>query len=231
VRVAAATPVEVCGDEPKLMFERTGLPVQVDADRVAAARALVAAGCDIVLADDGLQHHALGRDVEIEVVDGARRYGNGRLLPAGPLREVPRATALRVVAGSGAQRGEWPMGALLGDARALDGGSRRPLARFRGTRVGAVAGIGHPQRFFGALADAGLDLDARAFADHHRFRAADFAGVPRPVLMTEKDAVKCRGLGLHDAWCVPLQADLPEEFFHALDHHLEALGARAPAAE
>jgi tetraacyldisaccharide 4'-kinase len=225
VRVDADTPPEACGDEPRLMFERTGLPVQVDADRVAAARALVAAGCDLVLADDGLQHRALARDLEIEVVDARRRYGNGRLLPAGPLREPPRPTSFRVATGATAAHGnEWPMGALLGDALALDGSGRRALARFAGARVGAVAGIGDPQRFFASLAAAGLDVEARAFADHHRYVAGDFAGLPTPVLMTEKDAVKCRGLGLADAWAVPMHADLPIEFFHALDAKLEALG-------
>jgi tetraacyldisaccharide 4'-kinase len=224
VRVAADTPVDDSGDEPALIFERTGLPVQVDADRVAAARALVADGCDLLLADDGLQHRALGRDLEIEVVDGARRHGNGRLLPAGPLRELPRPTALRVVNGSGARGGEWPMGLLVGDARSLDGTRRQTLERFAGASVGAVAGIGNPARFFAALEHAGLVVQARAFADHHRYSAADFAHLPTPVLMTEKDAVKCRGLGLSDAWAVPVHADLPTEFFHALDVKLEALG-------
>jgi tetraacyldisaccharide 4'-kinase len=225
VRVTDATPPSACGDEPRLMFERTGLPVQVDADRVAAARALVADGCNLVLADDGLQHRALGRDIEIEVVDARRRYGNGHLLPAGPLREAPRPTTFRVVSGATqAHPGEWPMGALLGDALALAGGARRPLAQFAGQRVGAVAAIGDPARFFAALAAAGLELEARAFPDHHAFVAADFAGLPAPVLMTEKDAVKCRGLGLADAWAVPMHADLPIEFFHALDGKLEALG-------
>jgi tetraacyldisaccharide 4'-kinase len=223
LRVDAQTPVEACGDEPRLMFDRTGVPVQVDGDRVAAVHALAESGCDLVLADDGLQHRALARHVEIEVVDGARRYGNGHLLPAGPLREPPRPTAIRVVTGGEAKGREWPMGFLLGDARRLDGGARRPLGEFAG-RVGAVAGIGNPQRFFATLAAAGLDVDARAFPDHHRFVASDFAGLPTPVLMTEKDAVKCRGLGLADAWAVPVHADLPPEFFHTLDAKLEALG-------
>jgi len=228
VRVAADTPVDASGDEPALVFARTGVPVQVDADRVAAARALVDAGCDLLLADDGLQHRRLGRDLEIEVVDGQRRHGNGHLLPAGPLREEPRPTALRVVNGPGARGGEWPMGLLLGDARALDDARRQPLAAFAGSDVGAVAGIGNPRRFFESLERAGLRVRGRAFADHHRFSARDFAGLPTPVLMTEKDAVKCRGLGLVDAWAVPVQADLPDEFFHALDGKLAALGVPAP---
>jgi tetraacyldisaccharide 4'-kinase len=224
VRVARGMPATRTGDEPALMHERTGLPVQVDADRVAAARALVADGCDLLLADDGLQHRRLARDIEIEVVDGERRHGNGHLLPAGPLREPPRPTTLRVVNGPGAGPGEWPMGYLLGDARSLDGSRRQPLERFVGKTVGAVAGIGHPQRFFASLRARSLAVEERAFADHHRFVAGDFAGLPRPLLMTEKDAVKCRDLGLDDAWAVPVHADLPGDFFHALDGKLEALG-------
>ena len=123
------------------------------------------------------------------------------------------------------------MGLLLADAVSLDGTRRQPLSRFAGAVVGAVAGIGHPARFFAALEQAGLDVRPRAFADHHRFSAADFADLPTPVLMTEKDAVKCRALGLADAWAVPVQADLPPEFFHALDVKLEALGAPAPQPE
>jgi tetraacyldisaccharide 4'-kinase len=165
------------------------------------------------------------------VVDGQRRHGNGHLLPAGPLRESPRPTALRVVNGPGARGGEWPMGLLLGDAVSLDGARRQPLARFAGQEASAVAGIGNPGRFFAALEAAGLRVRGRAFADHHRFRARDFAGLPAPVLMTEKDAVKCRALGLADAWAVPVQADLPPEFFHALDARLEALGTPAPRTD
>ena len=228
VRVEASTPVDISGDEPRLMFERTGLPVRVDADRVAAAQALIADGCDVVLADDGLQHRALARDIEIEVVDGVRRYGNGRLIPAGPLRERPRVTSLRVVNGIASQGGEWPMALRLGDARALGDATVRPLARFAGTRVAAVAGIGNPQRFFTALAAAGLEVDGHAFADHHDFTAADFAALPRPLLMTEKDAVKCRDLGLDDAWAVPVNAQLPAGFFLAFDSQLELLGHGRP---
>jgi tetraacyldisaccharide 4'-kinase len=224
LRVEDTTPAELCGDEPKLMAERTGAPVHVDADRVMAVRRLHLEGCDIVVVDDGLQHRPLARDIEIEVVDGARRYGNGRLLPAGPLREPPRRTTLRVVTGTDAGPGEWPMGLLMGDARALAGGARRAIVEFAGAPVGAVAGIGNPQRFFAALEAAGLQLQARPFADHHRFIATDFAGLPAPLLMTEKDAVKCRELGLRDAWAVPVHADLPGDFFHALDAKLEALG-------
>ncbi len=222
LRVDEDTMVAASGDEPRLMFEEAGVPVFVDRNRVAAARAALAEGCTLVIADDGLQHQALGRDVEIEVVDGARRYGNGLLLPAGPLRERPRPCDFRVVNGGIAATGEWAMRLQLGDAVSLqDRSLRRPLSSFLATSVQGVAGIGNPARFFGALRGVGLDVVGHAFADHHRFRAEDFAGIPGPILMTGKDAVKCRGLGLRDAWVVGAQAELAPEFLAAVDRKLK----------
>lgn len=228
VRVEVETPVHDAGDEPKLIRERTGLPVFVDRDRVAAARAAVAAGCDLVIADDGLQHRRLARDVEIEVVDGERGYGNGLLLPAGPLREAPRATDFRVVNGEAAKPGDVPMRLRLCEAASLaDDAERRPLAAFAGAPVHAVAGIGNPARFFSALRAAGLRLHEHAFPDHHDFERADFAGLQGTILMTEKDGVKCRALGLADAWVVPAEAELPADFLAALAARLGEANARA----
>lgn len=146
----------VAGDEPVLIAQRTGALVRVDADRVRGAQALVAAGCDVVLADDGLQHYRLGRNLEIEVVDAERGYGNGLLLPAGPLRE-PLARALRcdlrVLTGGDAtlrDAGTVPAFAMhlrATAACALGSGEAHALSAFRGRRVHALAGIGHPQRF------------------------------------------------------------------------------------
>lgn len=228
VRVRPDTPPAQGGDEPPLIARHAGVPVQVDADRVAAARALVADGCTLILADDGLQHRRLARDVEIEVVDGERRHGNGRLLPAGPLREpAGRRVDLRVVNGTAAADGEWPMTLELVDAVALDGGASRPLSTFAPGPVHAIAGIGHPQRFFAALRAAGVDVVPHPFPDHHGFTAAELAfAPPLPLLMTEKDALKCAGLGLRDAWVVPVRAHLPAGFFDAL-HGL--LSHRKPA--
>ena len=222
VRVMPDTPVEDCGDEPKLIHERTGLPVFVDRDRLAAAHAAVAAGCDVVLADDGLQHRRLARDVEIEVIDGVRGYGNGLLVPAGPLREAPRPCDFRVVNGDALREGDWPMRLRMGAAAALSGaGTRRPLDAFAGARVHAVCGLGNPARFFAGLRGHGLDIDEHAFPDHHAFRAPDFAGIRGTVLMTEKDAVKCRSLGLRDAWVVPVEAEIPAAFHAALAAKLD----------
>lgn len=228
VCVLEDTPASLSGDEPKLMRERTGLPVFVDRDRVAAARAAIASGCDLVIADDGLQHRRLGRDLEIEVLDGERGYGNGLLLPAGPLREAPRACDFRVINGASVREGDWSMRLRLREATSLsDDGIRRSLAAFAGAPVHAVAGIGNPARFFAALRDAGLQPIEHAFADHHDFERADFAAMPGTILMTEKDAVKCRGLGLADAWAVPVDAELPAAFHDAVAARLEERHVRA----
>ena len=225
VRVEAATPASECGDEPKLLHERSGLPVFVGSDRVAACLRAVEAGCDVVLADDGLQHRRLGRDAEIEVVDGERRYGNGLLLPAGPLREKPRPIAWRVVNGGEVRPGEWPMTLRFSALRSLRGDEACDVSAFVGCQVHAVAGVGHPQRFFAALRRQGLEIVEHAFPDHHRFEAADFAGIAAPILMTEKDAVKCRALGLEGAWYAPVAADLPDAFYSGLFEVLQAPSA------
>lgn len=230
VRVVATTTVAECGDEPRLMFERTGLPVLVDADRLAAAHAAIATGCDILIADDGLQHRRLPRDVEIEVVDADRLYGNGLLIPAGPLREAPRPCDFQVVNGQGVGTSAWSMRLQLSDAVAIDGNDatvasvgapvRRALHEFLPGPVHAVAAIGNPNRFFDALEALGLETRRHAFEDHHAFVVADFAGMQGPVLMTEKDAVKCRNLGLPNAWAVPVDARFTEGFFEAVEARL-----------
>ncbi len=224
LRVDGTVPVELSGDEPRLIFERTGLPVFVDRDRVAAARSAIDAGCNLLIADDGLQHRRLARDVEIEVIDGARGYGNGLLLPAGPLRGIPRPCAFQVInGGKQLATGAWPMQLQLRDGVSLsDPSLHRPLTAFAGCPVFAVAGIGNPSRFFSALREAGLEFVERPFGDHHEFTRADFPQAAGPVLMTEKDAVKCRGLGLADAWAVPVEASLPPEFFSAVAEKLKA---------
>jgi tetraacyldisaccharide 4'-kinase len=233
--VDAATPPAEGGDEPVLIARNTGTRVRVDRDRVAAAKALVAAGCDVVICDDGLQHYRLQRDVEIEVIDGARRYGNGRMMPAGPLREpVARAADcdFRVVnlpeSDSAAGFGEWPMRLQADVALPLRGGRPKALSAFAGQRVHAVAGIGNPGRFFTMLRNEGLGVVPHAFADHHDYRAEDFAfGSELPVLMTEKDAVKCAAFANAWFYSVPVAAKLPEAFWIAL---LEKLGPSSGAA-
>lgn len=237
--VQADTAVALGGDEPVLIAWKTGAPVRVDADRVAAGRALIEAGCDVIVCDDGLQHYRLARDIEIEVVDAQRRYGNGLLLPAGPLREpVARAADcdFRVVnlgaaaADSAAAQcgfGQWPMELKIDSAQPLAGGRRRPLAAFAGQRVHAVAGIAHPQRFFDMLRAMRIGVVPHAFGDHHAYQPADLAfGSQLPVLMTEKDAVKCRGFANDWHFAVPLQAELPAAFWVALTDRLDKLRPR-----
>lgn len=237
--VAPDTPAALGGDEPVLIAAKTGVPVRVDRDRVAAGRALVQAGCDVVVCDDGLQHYRLARDLEIEVIDAQRGYGNGRLIPAGPLREpVARAAecdfhVLNLGAsptgadGARPALGQWPMRLDLGDAIPLDGRRARPLAEFAGQRVHALAGIAHPERFFGMLRARGIAVVPHAFPDHHRYQPDDLElGSALPVLMTEKDAVKCTAFAM--PWCyqVPLRAELPAAFWIALLDRLAKL-ARA----
>lgn len=210
----------LAGDEPLLIARRTGAKLRVDSDRAAAAQALADAGCDVVVCDDGLQHYRLARDIEIEVIDGRRRYGNGQLLPAGPLRELPARAAqcdFRIVNGGDSGFGEWSMRLHADQAMPLAGGRRRSLASFAGQRVHAVAGIGDPERFFAMLRGFGIAVVPHAFSDHHRYSAADFEfGSRLPVLMTEKDAVKCAGLASDLCFSVPVGAELPEAFWVAL---------------
>jgi len=233
LRVEATHTAADVGDEPLLLARRTGVPVCVASRRLAAAEALQALGCDVVVCDDGLQHLPLGRDLEIAVIDGARGLGNGRLLPAGPLREPPsrlRHVDLVVVnGGSDAVLADFP-GALRmtlsGDiARPVGGEAEaRPLASFAGQRVHAVAGIGNPGRFFGQLRGAGLDPLEHALPDHHQFTASDLAfGDERPVLMTEKDAVKCQSFADHRLWYVPVEASFGAQDAARLSASLESL--------
>lgn len=230
--VEPVTDPALAGDEPVLIAARTGAKVRVDADRVAAAKALIAAGCDIVVCDDGLQHYRLRRDVEIEVIDGARRYGNGLLIPAGPMRELATRSAevdFRVLnTGSAhdlaAEFGEWPMRLETGQALPLVGGRALPLSRFAGQRVHAVAGIGDPERFFATLRSHGIAVVPHAFADHHRYTPEDLRfGSDLPVLMTEKDAVKCMRFAGERHYSVPVSGMLPEAFWIALLDRLAKL--------
>lgn len=216
------------GDEPCLIRQRTGLPVAVGRDRPAAARRLLEAGCNVVIADDGLQHYRLQRDVEVCVIDGERRLGNGLMLPCGPLREPPsrlRRVDFRVCNGGSACADEVPM-QLAGDhALSLSDPAReRPLQAFVGNRVHVVAGIGNPTRFFQGLRAQGLDIVEHAFPDHHAYTDADIDfGDELPVLMTEKDAVKCIAFAHADYWSVPVRAALPETFLRDVDARLHQM--------
>lgn len=217
----------VCGDEPLLIRRRAGVPVVVARDRVAAGRCLLEMhAVDAIVADDGLQHYRLHRDIEIAIIDGRRRFGNGRLLPAGPLREPEsRLSQVDLVLVNGRREAdELGFDLKLGDAYALVAGERRSLRDFAGEPVHAVAGIGDPSRFFEALRAAGLEITEHAFPDHHAYAADDLDFTDgAPVLMTEKDAVKCTRFAQSSWYAVPVTADIPTYAFDLILSKLAAV--------
>lgn len=197
------------GDEPVLLARASGCPVAVGPDRVQAGLSLIRSGCNVIVSDDGLQHYRLARDIEIAVIDGERRFGNGFCLPAGPLREpVSRLASVpfRVVNGA-ARLGEYAM--TLGEEGFWDlKGVRASVGaeHFRGRRVHAVAAIGNPGRFFDHLRRLQVDVIEHPFPDHHAFVPIDLAfGDGADIIMTEKDAVKCERLGM-SAWYMKVSA-------------------------
>ena len=219
--VTADSDPDRVGDEPVVIARRAGCPVMVGPDRVQAAGALIETGCDLVIADDGLQHYRLGRRVEIAVVDGMRRKGNGFCLPAGPLREPGsrlRSVDMVVCHGAGAEPGEHAMRLSMGDPVSLTD-PHRVLAfdTLRAQPVHAVAGVGNPRRFFCELTRRGLVLREHAYPDHWRYRSEDFDyGDRDPILMTEKDAVKCMKIADERMWFVPASAEVDDAFFTRL---------------
>jgi tetraacyldisaccharide 4'-kinase len=220
----------IVGDEAVLLAAMTGCPMAVAPNRFSAASALVKYyDCNVVIADDGLQHYALQRDIEIIVIDGVRRFGTGFMLPAGPLREPVsrlREADLVVVNGLGGS-GEYPMKLKSAALRNLLDDSRScPLEEFRQRKVHVVAGIGNPERFFQSLRQVLRDIETHAFPDHHRFRRQDIAfDDDAPVLMTAKDAVKCRRYATGNEWYVPVKAEMTSEFCARLDKLLDERAA------
>lgn len=203
------------GDEAVLLARRTGCPVWRGADRPAVVHAALAAhpDCDCVISDDGMQHYRLARSLEIAVIDGARGFGNGLPLPAGPLREpVTRLDDVDAIVINGTARRRLPEGyamRLAGNTivNMVERHRSKPLRGKSGRPIHAVAGIGHPERFFGALRDAGINVIEHAFPDHHAYTPADLDfGDDIPVIMTEKDAVKCFAFAQEDWWYVPVEA-------------------------
>lgn len=214
--VTAKSQSLVVGDEPLLIQRQTTAPVVVAADRVAAGRLLLEQfPCDVIITDDGLQHYRLQRDIEIAVLDGQRRLGNAWHLPAGPLREGKgRLKQVDFIVSNGqALPGEFPMQLKPADFVNLKTQQLRPISDFIGLAVNAVAGIGNPQRFFELLEKMGLQVKAHIFADHHKFEAEDISfNNTFPILMTEKDAVKCISFATEDCWYLPISAHLSDDF-------------------
>ncbi len=226
-----STPEQV-GDEPCLLFQRCGLPVAVAPDRVAAGRFLVEQhGCDVIVSDDGLQHYRLARKLEILVVDGQRGFGNQHCLPVGPLREpCKRAQQVDFCISNGVPQWSPDTSVYSMTLRAgrfvnlLTAESRRredwPAQQ---KQINALAGIGNPQRFFSSLEAMGFSLTARPLPDHHPITEVDLDfSNPEPIIMTEKDAVKCRDIAGEQCWMLPVEADLPPEFYTRLLERLRA---------
>jgi tetraacyldisaccharide 4'-kinase len=233
--VNASSDARICGDEPVLLARRSGCPLWIGRDRAAAARALLAVHpqCDVMLSDDGLQHYRLGRDVEIAVIDGARGFGNGFPLPAGPLREPSARLAAvdAVVVHRSDKSGPANFGNSASSiAMTLAGRTFRNLLNpactvdaehFIGQRLHAVAGIGEPQRFFRHLTRLGLTFAAHAFPDHHAYQPADlrFSDCDA-IVMTEKDAVKCAEFCSERCWTLPVDAEVDPRLGDILLHKL-----------
>ncbi len=231
------TPVAHSGDEPAAIARATGCPVCVSPDRVLAAKELNVKGCDIILSDDGLQHYRLARDLEIAVVDGERAFGNGFCLPAGPLREpIERLNGVDWVIVNGALENvkrqaldiDTPMHVMRVEPDAwhsVADEQERPLSIFQpGQPVHAVAGIGHPERFFQTLADMGLNPHCHRFPDHYVYRPKDLnLKPPLPLVMTAKDAVKCQPFAEPNWWYLSVSAALSDAFWETFLPRVKAL--------
>lgn len=215
---ANSNPKEV-GDEPVLLAMRTACPVFVNANRIEAGKALRQAHpeCDVIISDDGLQHYALQRDIEIVVLDGTKGVGNGALLPAGPLRErISKLAHVDAIVINGELLKALPNSAVATFEMELESSYFYNLLNpnkvsnslaFANQKVLAIAGIGNPERFFKQLQRMGLHFTSRAFLDHHAFRATDFASEAADIiLMTEKDAVKCKAFAQTNFWVLPVNA-------------------------
>ncbi len=206
----------IVGDEAVVIARQTKCPMAVGPNRLDDINALLKySDIDIVISDDGLQHYALQRDVEIVVIDGIRRWGNGHCLPAGPLRESPTRindVDFRITNGIAAQ-GEYAMKYTGDTVINMSTHEKRPVSDFKDMTVEAIAGIGNPDRFFNYLRTCGIRLNARSFPDHHHFESHDLGyNGDQIVLMTEKDAVKCLRLANEKWWYLPISASLPDEF-------------------
>jgi tetraacyldisaccharide 4'-kinase len=229
-RVLPQQPAEHAGDEPLLIVNRTGVPLMIDPDRSQAVRALLAEEpLDLILSDDGLQHYRLNRDLELVLIDALRGLGNRRCLPAGPLREpVERLRSVDALLYNGASADrEDGFGFQLKPSALVNlvTGERRPVDHFpRGQQVHAVAGIGNPQRFFNTLEGLHWRPVPHAFADHAVFSAQALSFTPAlPLVMTEKDAVKCASFAAPDWWYLAVEAVPSPAFVSWFDSQLTRL--------
>lgn len=234
-RVRADDPASHAGDEPLLIVQRSGVPLVIDPQRARAVQALLEQEkLDLILCDDGLQHYRLARDIELVLVDAARGLGNGRCLPAGPLREpAERLAEVDAVLRNGATvDGEEGYALQLRPSALVNlrSGERVGLDHFPpGQQVHAVAGIGNPRRFFATLEALNWRPIAHPFADHARYSPEALRFTPAlPLLMTEKDAVKCRAFAAEDWWYLAVDAAPSPAFVAWFDQRLDRLPAARP---
>ena len=230
-QVDKSTTADLVGDEPQLIFERCDVPVVVGPDRVQSGSRLIDAfGCDVLVSDDGFQHFALRREMDVVVIDEESGTANHWCLPAGPLREpISSLDRAHVIVANGnldrtCRKGKGVLGMQVHvhDAKNLATGLVRALSTFRGGPVHAVAGVGNPQRFFQALKGAGLTVEEHAFPDHHQYAPEDFCFDPvQEILMTEKDAIKCREMKNREKmWAVPAYLHADPEIFEKVRERL-----------
>ena len=232
-QVASDSDPSIVGDEAPIVAG-AGFPMWVGRKRAEAARALLAAHpqCDVLLCDDGLQHYALARDVEIAVVDASRGLGNGLLMPAGPLREPESRldevdAVVHLVSGDapkepeGDGRSTYMTHVPLAWRNVRNASQSADAARFQGEGVHAIAGIGNPRRFFATLRAQGISPVEHAFPDHHGFAAKDldFPGA-RAILMTQKDAVKCKSFADERCWYLPIRAVIDPSLVALVEHKI-----------
>lgn len=226
-QVRADSDPQMVGDEPVLISRNCDVPMAVGPDRVAAAEQLLKYhDCDVILSDDGLQHYALKRDIEMVVIDGIRRFGNGHCLPAGPLREPQKrlSSADFIVTNGLAMRMEYPMQLEISNVINLKTKKQQPISDFDGKTVHAIAGIGYPERFFNQLKKKQINVIPHPFIDHFAFSANDLEFQDDiPVFMTEKDAVKCQQFVTDNMWVVPVQVKLDERLSFRLLSMLKKL--------
>lgn len=222
--VTRETGADVAGDEPVMLAAQSGCPVVVDPDRKRGALwALSQKLGNILLCDDGLQHYRLPRDIELAVFDATRGIGNGALIPVGPLREpLERLGSVDFVITNGGRLDDinhdhqFTMTLAPTELRHLVTGDTFPPGHLQGKMVRAVAGIGNPQRFFDTLRDLGAQVRPRALPDHHRFTPEDLqTEAGEWLVMTAKDAVKCRGFAPDNTWLLVVKATLPQSFKEA----------------
>jgi tetraacyldisaccharide 4'-kinase len=218
------TEAQLSGDEPLLIAIQAQVPVMVNTDRAQAVKDLIIEhNVDLVISDDGLQHYAMGRQVEIVVVDGKRRFGNGFFLPSGPLRESEsRLKTVDFVINNGEEH----VGEITSTLKALmfvnvATNEEQPLEFFNQKTCHAVAGIGYPQRFFDTLIQLGVEVEMHAFADHYTFTQTDLAfDDDYPILMTAKDCVKCIEFATDQMWYLHVEAELSDDFLTELTNKL-----------